>query len=194
MKKSIIIASMLLLGILAGNIPSNAQVNVQINIGNQPGWGPTGYDYAQFYYFPDYNFYYDIIKEQYIIYRNSGWYYVNTISNSYRFDPYNAYKVVVNQNKPYLYNKTHKNNYAQYKGQGGQQPMIRDSKESKYYESNGHPNYNGNNGRSNNVHNNNKSVETPKRESSNTKRNNSKKQSSDKDRSSDTKRNNNSRR
>ena len=142
MKKVIAIISMLFVATTFNNIPASAQVNVQVNIGNQPAWGPVGYDYVQFYYFPDYDFYYDIGKAQYIIFRNNVWTYVTTIPSRYRFDPYNAYKVVVNQNKPYLFNKTHKKNYAQYKGQGPQQGMIRDSRENKYYESKTHPNHN----------------------------------------------------
>ncbi len=143
MKKIIAIASLLFLGVSLNSLGANAQVNVQVNINSQPGWGPTGYDYAQFYYFPDYDFYYDISRAQYLIFRNNIWSYVTTVPSRYRFDPYNAYKVVINQNKPYLYNKSHRSSYAQFKGQGGQQPMIRDSKDTKYYESKGHPNYTG---------------------------------------------------
>lgn len=142
MKKVIAIVSMLFAATTINSSPASAQVNVQVNIGSQPTWGPVGYDYVQFYYFPDYDFYYDIGKAQYIIFRNNVWTYVANIPSRYRFDPYNAYKVVVNQNKPYLFNKTHKKNYAQYKGQGPQQGMIRDSRDNKYYESKGHPNHN----------------------------------------------------
>lgn len=142
MKKVIAIISMLFVATTFINAPASAQVNVQVNIDSQPAWGPIGYDYVQFYYFPDYDFYYDIGKAQYIIFRDNVWIYVTTIPSKYRFDPYNAYKVVVNQNKPYLYNKSHKKNYVQYKGQGSRQSMIRDSKDSKYYASKGHPNHN----------------------------------------------------
>ncbi len=142
MKKVMAIVSILFAATTFNNLPASAQVNVQVNIGSQPAWGATGYDYAQFYYFPDYDFYYDLGKAQYIIFRNNVWTYVASIPSRYRFDPYNAYKVVVNQNRPYLSNKTHKKNYAQYKGQGPQQGMIRDSREQKYYESKGHPNHN----------------------------------------------------
>ncbi len=110
---------------------ANAQVNVQVNIGNQPEWGPTGYDYAQYYYFPDYDFYYDIDRAEYIIFKNKIWSYVKLLTSSYRFDPYNAYKVVVNQNNPYMHNKSHRTKYKNFKGQGPKQPMIKD---------NGHPN------------------------------------------------------
>lgn len=31
----------------------NAQVNVNINIGTPPAWGPAGYSDARYYYLPD---------------------------------------------------------------------------------------------------------------------------------------------
>ena len=45
--KKLIIAIFLLTGIVATK-EANAQVSVNINIGNQPAWGPTGYDYVNF--------------------------------------------------------------------------------------------------------------------------------------------------
>lgn len=121
---------------------TNAQINVQINIGSQPAWAPTGYDYVPFYYFPDFNFYYDVNRNQYIIFNNNVWSYITSVPTRFGFDPYNAYKVVINQNRPYLYNKTHIRDYRKYKGQGAKQPMIRDSREEKYFESKQHPQHN----------------------------------------------------
>jgi len=141
MKKIFLIAGMFFAAV-AITPAAQAQVSVKVNIGSQPGWGPTGYDYASFYYFPDYNFYFDVSRGQYIIYNNRKWSYTRSVPASYRFDPYNAYKVVVNQNKPYQYNTTHKKTYAKYKGQGSKQSVIRNSREYKYYESKDHPNHN----------------------------------------------------
>lgn len=153
MKKLIAIAAMVFMGVAIAP-KAEAKINIQINIGNQPAWGPTGYDYAQFYYFPDYNFYYDISRGQYVVLNRNTWVYTQTIPAAYRFNPYNAYKVVLNQNAPYRYNSTHIRTYAQYKGMGGRQMMIRDSRENKYYASKGHPMHsqwqkNNNNGRGN---------------------------------------------
>lgn len=141
MKKIAVIAAMFVMGVFITPI-GKAQVSVQINIGSQPGWGPTGYDYAPYYYFPDYNFYYDVSRAQYIIPGRNNWTYIKNIPSSYRFDPYNSYKVVVYRRNPYKNNSADKRNYAKYKGQGSHQPMIRDSKAYKYYESKGHPNHN----------------------------------------------------
>lgn len=40
----------------------NAQIRISINanIVSQPVWGPTGYDYARYYYLPDIDAYYSI--------------------------------------------------------------------------------------------------------------------------------------
>lgn len=151
MKKLIAIAAILFMG-LAIAPEAEAKVNVQINIGNQPAWGPTGYDYAQFYYFPDHNFYYDISRRQYVVLNRNTWVYTSTVPAAYRFNPYNAYKVVLNQHTPYRQNNVHISNYARYKGMGARQAMIRDSRENKYYASKSHPMHskwqkNNNNGR-----------------------------------------------
>lgn len=37
---------------------AKAQVSLNINIGSQPVWGPTGYDHVDYYYFPDIDAYY----------------------------------------------------------------------------------------------------------------------------------------
>lgn len=137
--KKIIIAALMAVSLISISSITRAQVNVQVNIGNQPAWGPSGYDYASYYYFPDYNFYFDVSSNQYIIPSNNKWVYVKTVPARYQFDPYNAYKAVVKQSKPYLYNKSHISEYAKFKGQGSKQGMIRDSKEEKYFESKGHP-------------------------------------------------------
>lgn len=138
MKKLIAIAAMIFMGV-AISPKAEAKINIQINIGSQPAWGPTGYDYAQFYYFPDYNFYYDISRGQYVVLQNRTWVYTSNVPTAYRFNPYNAYKVVLNQSAPYRQNSTHIRSYAQYKGMGGRQGMIRDSRDTKYYASKGHP-------------------------------------------------------
>ncbi|MFT4093873.1 MAG: hypothetical protein QM640_09530 [Niabella sp.] len=140
--KKILIAMFVLFFGLTITPAAKAQVSVQVNIGSQPAWGPTGYDYAPYYYFPDYNIYFDVSSNKYIILNNNSWIYVSSVPARYRFDPYSAYKVVIKQSKPYRYNQTHIRAYAKYKGQGSKQPMIRDSKDEKYFESKQHPQHN----------------------------------------------------
>ncbi|MGC4057986.1 MAG: hypothetical protein QM743_07670 [Chitinophagaceae bacterium] len=116
-----------------------AQVQVQINIGQQPGWGTVGYDYAPFYYFPDFNFYFDVSSGRYVMFNNGRWDYVNSVPASYHFDPYNAYKVVLKDAHPWTNNNVHQRDYVRYKGMGAKQPVIRDSRDEKYFESRQHP-------------------------------------------------------
>ncbi|WP_129020923.1 hypothetical protein [Edaphocola flava] len=134
---------------LIGTTTTQAQAKLQVNIGNQPGWGPTGYDHVDFYYLPELNCYYDVIRGQFIVLTNNAWIYSNTVPSRYRgIDLYRTYKVVVNNPRPYQYNASHIRQYARYKTDHTQ-VVIRNSKEYKYYQSAGHPNHNqwkGNNG------------------------------------------------
>jgi hypothetical protein len=142
MKKIWVITCLLMGAFFYGNT-ANAQVKVSVNfnIGSQPVWGPTGYDYAQYYYLPDVDAYYDIPRHQYI-YQNGGrWIYASALPGSYHYDPYKSYKVVVNEPRPYLHDDVYRNKYGRYKGQYSQQQIIRDSRDEKYYVVKGHPMY-----------------------------------------------------
>ncbi|RQO32401.1 hypothetical protein DBR32_02000 [Taibaiella sp. KBW10] len=146
--KKIMIALMIGMGMMQATT-GVAQVNVQVNIGSQPGWGPTGYDYASYYYLPEINCYYDVARGQFIILNNNQWVYSAGVPSRYRsFDLYRTYKVVVNRPKPYQYNSNDLRAYGGYKNNHSQ-AVIRNSGEYKYYQSAGHPNHNqwkGNNG------------------------------------------------
>ena len=137
MKK--IMIALLFLGTVLTVGEAKAQVSININIGNQPAWGPTGYDYVDFYYLPDINCYYDIGRAMFVYPMGSRWVYARSLPSRYRgVNLYNTYKVVINQRSAYRYNKTHIREYARYRGMHNQ-PMIRDSRDSRYYVSKGHP-------------------------------------------------------
>lgn len=112
---------------------ANAQLSISINIGTQPSWGPTGYDHVDYYYLPDIDCYYYVPGKVFYYQRGSAWVSSTSLPPQYRnFDLYNSYKVVVNGvNKPYLNDRVYRTKYASYKGHRGQ-PLIRDSKDSKY--------------------------------------------------------------
>ncbi|PSL45735.1 hypothetical protein CLV51_104442 [Chitinophaga niastensis] len=140
MKKLLLVICLLISGFFYGSLV-NAQVklNVNVNIGSQPVWGPVGYDYAQYYYLPDADAYYSIPNHQYI-YQNGGrWVFASALPGRYNYDPYRSYKVVVNDPKPYLHPDIYRNKYGRYKGQYDQQQIIRDSRDEKYYAVKGHP-------------------------------------------------------
>ena len=54
---------------------SFAQIDVNINLGSQPVWGPTGYDYVEYYYLPDIEVYYSVPKNRFYYYENNKWKY-----------------------------------------------------------------------------------------------------------------------
>lgn len=136
---------MLLAALLAGAFlfqPANAQlkVNVHLNLGSQPVWGPTGYDRADFYYLPDIDCYYDVNKSQFVYNSGNRWVYASQLPPQYHnYDLYNGYKVVINEPRPYLHADVYRNRYRNNKAPRQKQMAIRDSHEEKYYQVKGHP-------------------------------------------------------
>jgi hypothetical protein len=111
---------------------SQAQVSVNVNIGAQPAWGPTGYDYVDYYYLPDIESYYYVPKKQFIYLGSGGWVFTTALPPRYSgYNLYNGYKVVINSAQPYRYFETHKVKYAKFKGNHGQS-AIGKSKGQKY--------------------------------------------------------------
>jgi len=139
--KKLIIAASLLLGFALVQ-PVAAQVSVNINIGSQPVWGPVGYDYVEYYYLPDLDIYYHVPTQEYVYLVNGRWVFSRILPPYYsNYDFYRGYKVVINEPRPYLYHNRYRANYAQYRGRMSQ-PVIRDSRDSRYYGNAGHPQYN----------------------------------------------------
>jgi hypothetical protein len=140
MKRIVFISIALLTGSLLSVSPSKAQVNVNVNIGAQPLWGPTGYDVAEYYYLPDLQMYYYVPSRQFIYLNGPNWVFVNSLPARYSgYNLYSGYKVVINEPKPYLHFDAHKVKYAKYKGAKGKQVIIRDSRDPKYFVVKGHP-------------------------------------------------------
>ncbi len=143
-----IILSTAILILLVFSIPTKAQVSVNINIGSQPLWGLAGYDHVDYYYIPAIDAYYDVSTGQYIFLNNGRWVFNRNLPPAYsNFNLYNAYKVVVNQPKPYLHHNIYVSKYGKYKNWSGKQSLIRDSRDNRYSVVKGHPLYRG--GRSN---------------------------------------------
>lgn len=115
---------------------ADAQISVNINIGTQPAWGPTGYDHVDYYYLPDIDCYYYVPGNQFIYLSGGRWIRSASLPAQYRnYDLYSGYKVVVNQPDPYLHDNTFRTKYASYKGRRGQ-AVIRDSHDPKYKSAN----------------------------------------------------------
>jgi hypothetical protein len=119
---------------------ADAQVNVRINIGSQPVWGPVGYDYVDYYYFPDIDVYYSVPLRQFIYFTGRNWMYAYSLPGMYRnFDPFRSYKVVINEPDPFYRNNYYRTKYMGYRGQYQSQPIIYNSRDTKYYVIENHP-------------------------------------------------------
>ena len=136
--KKILFAALLALGTTAfTNIEAQAQVSVNINIGNQPAWGPVGYDYVQYYYIPEYNIYYDVVSNRYIYMNNRRWIHAAMLPPHLRhIDLYRTHKVVLNQRNPYRYNDNHMRAYGRYRNDRNQM-VLRDNRGYQQYRNNG---------------------------------------------------------
>ena len=122
----------------------NAQisVNLNLNLGSQPIWGPTGYDYAENYYLPDIDVWYNVPAHRFYYYEGGRWIYGSSLPSRYgNFDLYNSHKVVVNDRQPWIHDDNYRQKYSSFKGRHDQQP-IRDSKDSKYFVNKNHPQHN----------------------------------------------------
>jgi hypothetical protein len=143
MKKMMTIAAIIMIGFLFQQAGAQVKVSLNVNLGQQPVWGPTGYDHADYYYLPDIDCYYDVNRRQFIYNSGNRWVYAGQLPRRYRnVNLYNSYKVVVNEPKPYLHADVYRNKYRDNKQQHERQIPIRDSREEKYYQVKGHPMHN----------------------------------------------------
>ncbi len=127
---------------LAAPLKAQVRFNVNANIGSQPIWGPVGYDAVQYYYLPAIDTYYDVPQHLFIYQVKGRWITSAHLPRPYRnYDLYRGYKVVINENRPYLRNRVYKEKYGSYKDRHNQRP-IRDSRDSKYFVNKKHPEHN----------------------------------------------------
>jgi hypothetical protein len=103
---------MLVIGSLV-TIPAQAQVSLNINIGSQPQWGPTGYDHVDYYYLPDVESYYYVPTRKFIYYSGNTWVHSSYLPGRYRnYDLYGGRKYVINSPRPYLRHNTYRTRYV----------------------------------------------------------------------------------
>lgn len=137
MKKIIFILTILISG-FACKI-ATAQLHVTVNIGAQPIWGPSGYDYAEYYYMPDIDTYYYVPGRKYVYLEGGRWITSTAVPYRYRsYDFYKGYKVVINEPTPYRNADMYRTKYASYKGRHNQE-NIRNSNDSRYFVNKNHP-------------------------------------------------------
>lgn len=103
------------------------RVHVNLNLGTQPGWGPAGYDYAEYYYMPDIDVYYCVPQRQFVYLDGGRWQFAYELPARYRnYNLYNGYKVVINEPRPYLRDDMYRERYGGYRGWPGSQANYRD--------------------------------------------------------------------
>ena len=117
-------------------------INANLNLGSQPVWGPTGYDYVENYYMPDIEVYYNVPSHRYYYNENGRWIYSSNMPSRYRnYDIYNSHKVVVNDRNPWKNHNNYRDQYSSFKGRHDQ-GSIRDSKDERYFGNRNHPQHN----------------------------------------------------
>lgn len=153
MKKLIFLLTMT----LSGMSQSYAQEIAKSNLVDQPDWGPSGVAYAENYYIPDLNMYYNVPKRIYVYQRNGRCYTGTETSNSYQYSGtwfvsdklpmacsgynlYRAYKVVINTPEPWRNHSYYLSHYWSYRSRTDQ-VAIRDSREPRAFQTNEYAGY-----------------------------------------------------
>ena len=124
--KKLLLLGMLVTGIFSLDAAAQGIGKLRTNANEQPEWGPRGYDRADYYYFPDMEVYYNVPQKQYVYQESGKWKFSATLPAKYgKYDLYKSYKVVMNENKPYMHHNKNKTRYASYRGKKDQ-PVRRD--------------------------------------------------------------------
>lgn len=127
---------------LACTLEAQVRLNINLNIGNQPIWGPVGNDYVENYYLPDIEVYYNVPMHRFYYYQGGRWISSSSLPPRYHnFDLYSSYKVVVNEKNPWRNHNDYRDKYASFKDRHDQQP-IRDARDPKYFVNKNHPEHN----------------------------------------------------
>ena len=127
MKKKLL-SMLFVLAAFACATTSKAQVSVgvNINIGNQPEWGPAGYDDAEYYYMPDIETYYYVPRRQFVYLSGNRWIFSASLPPRYaHYNLYSGYKVVLTDHQPYRHHHSHKVKYEKYKNYRNKQVVIK---------------------------------------------------------------------
>jgi hypothetical protein len=116
-----------------------AQNSIRVNFSTQPMWGPEGYDYVGYYYLPDIQVYYNVARHRYYYQEHGHWISRSQLPQRYRdYDVYGGRKVIINESRPYLHNKTHRERYSGTTDYSNQK-SIRDSQDERYFQNKRHP-------------------------------------------------------
>ena len=144
MKKMILILAVIAFTATAEKATAQVRLNVNVNLGRQPDWGPSGYDYVDYYYLPDIDVYYYVPRRQFVYLSGNHWVFASSLPARYRsYNLYNSYKVVINEPRPYLHHEEYQARYSKYKGWNGNQSINRGNSRYNTYKGRGRNNSNG---------------------------------------------------
>jgi hypothetical protein len=112
---------------------AQVHVNINFNLGTQPGWGPVGYDYVEYYYIPAIDVYYNVPLQCYYYHDHNRWIRSEYLPRRYHdYDLYRGYKVVINERDPWKRDRYYRKKYYRERDRHDQE-IIRDSKDPKYF-------------------------------------------------------------
>ncbi len=115
MKKLFLLAMLGFASIIAVTGSAKAQVNISVNIGSQPQWGPRGYDYVDYYYMPDIESYYYVPTRQFIYLNGNRWIHSRSLPHRYRgYNLYSGRKYVINSPRPYHNHNVYRVKYGRH--------------------------------------------------------------------------------
>lgn len=125
--KTKVLSILFVFAALAFTNTSRAQVRVgvNINIGDQPEWGPIGYDYVEYYYMPDIEAYYYVPRHQFVYLSGNNWIFSASLPPRYaHYNLYSGYKIVCNSPYAYRHFDDDRVRYARYRGCHNRQVII----------------------------------------------------------------------
>jgi len=115
---------------LGNKAGAQVQIGVNVNIGTQPQWGPTGYDHVEYYYMPDIDAYYYVPRRQFIYIDGGRWVFAASLpARCGSYDLYRGYKVVINDPQPYLRHDVYRERYGRYRNCYDRQPALRECRD-----------------------------------------------------------------
>ncbi|MDF2191249.1 hypothetical protein [Paraflavitalea sp. CAU 1676] len=126
MKKLVVLASIMISCFMGDRITAQIRLSLPGNTGDQPVWGPAGYDHANYYYMPDIDAFYYVPKRTYIYRHRGRWIFTTDFPKQFQhYDRFSGYKVVINDPKPYRNAKMYRAKFAGYKGRTDQPSLSK---------------------------------------------------------------------
>jgi hypothetical protein len=128
MKKATLVLLMFSAALYSPELKAQVKVNVSLNVGAQPDWGPDGYYHVEYYYLPDIDAYYYVPKRQFIYFESNRWVFAAALpARSASYNLYRGYKIIINEPRPYIHHNFYHVKYAKYCGKYGYQRSIKEA-------------------------------------------------------------------